>query len=100
MVLAPNQLAFIQPLLERAVLVLGLTLPITLAEIKSAYRSKAKVHHPDKGGDVNMMMEIVSAYELLIGKTKVKLPPPQEQVRYVYVNYGTCTTDSTSTNCW
>lgn len=96
--LAPNQLAFIQPLFERAVIVLGLTLPVTLADIKSAYRCKAKVHHPDKGGDSSVMAEIVGAYELLIGKTKLKLPPPQV---YHQVWVMTCaTTCSTSTNCW
>lgn len=35
-------------------------------EIKRAYRSLALRHHPDRGGDVNKMVEINEAYEYLM----------------------------------
>ena len=35
----------------------------TLAEIKKAYRSLAKMHHPDAGGDPARFNEIALAYD-------------------------------------
>lgn len=37
----------------------------TIAEIKRAYREKAKRHHPDKGGDHTVFKDIATAYLLL-----------------------------------
>ncbi len=42
------------------------------SEIKSAYRKLVKLHHPDTGGDQNIMLEINSAWEIL--KTKNEIP--------------------------
>ena len=39
-------------------------------EIKKAYRKLVKIHHPDKGGDSTVMLEINSAWELLKKKHK------------------------------
>ena len=36
-----------------------------LEEIKKAYRKLVKIHHPDKGGDSAVMLEINSAWEIL-----------------------------------
>jgi len=36
-----------------------------LEEIKKAYRKLVKIHHPDKGGDSKVMLEINSAWEIL-----------------------------------
>ena len=36
-----------------------------LEEIKKAYRKLVKIHHPDKGGDSAVMIEIKSAWEIL-----------------------------------
>ena len=36
-----------------------------LEEIKKAYRKLVKIHHPDKGGDSEIMLEINSAWEIL-----------------------------------
>ena len=36
-----------------------------LEEIKKAYRELVKIHHPDKGGDSTVMLEINSAWEIL-----------------------------------
>tara|TARA_B100000965_G_scaffold84716_1_gene68232 strand:- start:1423 stop:2076 length:654 start_codon:yes stop_codon:yes gene_type:complete len=36
-----------------------------LEEIKKAYRKLVKIHHPDKGGDSTVMLEINSAWEIL-----------------------------------
>ena len=36
-----------------------------LEEIKTAYRKLVKIHHPDKGGDSAVMLEVNSAWEIL-----------------------------------
>ncbi len=36
-----------------------------LEEIKQAYRKLVKIHHPDKGGDSAVMLEVNSAWEIL-----------------------------------
>ncbi len=36
-----------------------------LEEIKEAYRKLVKIHHPDKGGDTAVMLEINSAWQIL-----------------------------------
>ena len=41
-----------------------------LEEIKKAYRKLVKIHHPDKGGDSAVMLEVNSAWELLKNKHK------------------------------
>ena len=41
-----------------------------LEEIKKAYRKLVKIHHPDKGGDSAVMLEINSAWEILKKKHK------------------------------
>ena len=41
-----------------------------LEEIKKAYRKLVKIHHPDKGGDSSVMLEVNSAWEILKKKHK------------------------------
>ena len=41
-----------------------------LEEIKKAYRKLVKIHHPDKGGDPEVMLEVNSAWEILKKKHK------------------------------
>ncbi len=41
-----------------------------LEEIKKAYRKLVKIHHPDKGGDSAVMLEINSAWQILRKKHK------------------------------
>ena len=41
-----------------------------LEEIKTAYRKLVKIHHPDKGGDSAIMLEVNSAWEILKKKHK------------------------------
>ena len=36
-----------------------------IEDIKKAYRKLVKIHHPDKGGDPKIMLEINSAWEIL-----------------------------------
>tara|TARA_Y100001968_G_scaffold283245_1_gene281745 strand:- start:1029 stop:1682 length:654 start_codon:yes stop_codon:yes gene_type:complete len=43
-----------------------------LEDIKKAYRELVKIHHPDKGGDSKLMLEINAAWEIL-KKTKKNL---------------------------
>ena len=57
-----------RPLLERqqALTVLGLPPNATRQQIKRRYRTLAKRHHPDRGGDQQQMQRIIAAYELLM----------------------------------
>jgi DnaJ-domain-containing protein 1 len=57
-----------RPLLERqqALKVLGLPPNATPLQIKRRYRTLAKRHHPDRGGDPKQMQRIIAAYELLM----------------------------------
>ncbi len=45
--------------------ILGLTPSATWPEIEQAYRQKAKVHHPDRGGDSDAMRALNDAYAKL-----------------------------------
>ncbi len=56
-----------RPLIERqrALAVLGLSANATPQQIKRRYRTLAKRHHPDRGGDRQQMQRIIEAYELL-----------------------------------
>lgn len=45
--------------------VLGVERDATQEEIKKEYRSLAKEHHPDKGGDTSKFQDIALAYEIL-----------------------------------
>ena len=45
--------------------VLGLTKDATKEEIKIVYKKLAVLHHPDKGGDVDLFAEIAEAYRVL-----------------------------------
>jgi hypothetical protein len=44
---------------------LGVSRDATPADIRSAYRKKALVHHPDHGGDAKIFAQLSAAYELL-----------------------------------
>jgi len=57
-----------RPFLERqqALSVLGLPSNATPQQIKRRYRTLAKKHHPDRGGDPQQMQRIIAAYELLM----------------------------------
>ncbi|GAB6106561.1 DnaJ domain-containing protein [Fusibacter bizertensis] len=43
--------------------VLGLLQGATLAEVKERFRALAHEHHPDKGGDPEVFMKLLEAYE-------------------------------------
>lgn len=45
--------------------ILGLSPGSTWAEIERAYRTKAKIHHPDKGGDEDAMRVLNDVYTKL-----------------------------------
>ena len=45
--------------------VLGLEPTCSPKDIQSAYRNKAKQHHPDSGGDVDTFHAVAEAYEVL-----------------------------------
>lgn len=45
--------------------VLGINANASEADIKSAFRKKALVHHPDKGGDAEKFKEVNEAFSVL-----------------------------------
>lgn len=45
--------------------VLGLNPSASWSEIEHAYREKAKIHHPDKGGDEDAMRALNDVYAIL-----------------------------------
>jgi len=51
---------------------LGLTPACTEAEVKTAYKKKALVHHPDRNGGVQSdeFLRLKSAYDVLIDASK------------------------------
>lgn len=55
----------ISPDVARALLLLGLRWPTSLAEVRAAYHKAAHKHHPDRGGDVHQMTRINTAFNLL-----------------------------------
>jgi DnaJ family protein A protein 2 len=57
---------------------LGLTKSATQIDIKKAYRKKALLHHPDKGGNEEQFKKISHAYEILKDPDK----------RNIYDNHG------------
>ena len=44
--------------------IMGLSSTASWQEVERAYRSKAKVHHPDHGGDEDTMRALNDAYTL------------------------------------
>jgi curved DNA-binding protein len=58
--------------------ILGLDRSCSADEVKRAYRRKARVMHPDKGGDAEKFKELSAAYEVL----------SDDQKRAVYDKYG------------
>jgi hypothetical protein len=42
----------------------------TLDEAKKQYRALAMIHHPDKGGDVEVMKEIINQFEKFVPQTE------------------------------
>jgi molecular chaperone DnaJ len=54
--------------------ILGVTKEFTDKELKAAYRSKAKTHHPDKGGNEEIFKQISEAYRVL--------SDPSERAKY------------------
>jgi curved DNA-binding protein CbpA len=52
---------------------LGVRPSADAAEIKAAYRTLAKVHHPDAGGDGDRFAEITLAYDVLMDPARRKL---------------------------
>jgi DnaJ-domain-containing protein 1 len=57
---------------QQALSVLGLPPNATPQQIKRRYRSLAKRHHPDRGGDQRQMQRIVAAYEFLMREQAAK----------------------------
>lgn len=58
----------------------------TLNEVKQAYRNLAKVHHPDKGGDLATMQAINSEYAFVIRKIASGADLSSEQMENEILN--------------
>jgi DnaJ-domain-containing protein 1 len=46
-------------------IILGVSQTSTYDEVKAAWKAKCQEHHPDKGGDVQVMAKINAAWEAL-----------------------------------
>ena len=54
-----------------------------LEDIKNAYRELVKIHHPDKGGDAKVILEINAAWEILKKKHKnIKVSKSNQSISY------------------
>ena len=58
--------------LEMSYRLLGISPSASWQEIEKAYRQKAKVHHPDRGGDEDAMRALNHAYAQLKKIRKIK----------------------------
>ena len=58
---------------ENPYAILGVTPKANLEEIKSAYRNLVKRHHPDTGGDSEIVVKLNAAWEILSDPEKRKL---------------------------
>ena len=58
------------PTLTPEHVLLGVPATATPAEIKQAWHKMSLIHHPDKGGDAEMMREILKAYKKLKAMTE------------------------------
>ena len=50
--------------------ILGIENTANADDIKKAYRKLANIHHPDKGGDNNIFVLLLEAYDVLFDNTK------------------------------
>lgn len=57
---------------EIACKLLGISPSARWEEVEKAYRAKAKIHHPDHGGDEDAMKALNDAYNLLKSKYRTK----------------------------
>lgn len=89
---------------EQALSVLGLKANVAVLEdVKPAYRQLAKLLHPDKGGDESKFVELVTAYELLTGRRRVRRivrnrPMKHGWAQYVYTDISRATSSNTSSS--
>ena len=51
---------------SKAYEILAVSEDATLPEIKAAYRAKAKLYHPDHGGDVERFLKLSAAYQVIM----------------------------------
>lgn len=51
---------------ERELKILGLVHPVSIKEIKTAYRDKVHIVHPDKGGTTELFTQVTEAYKKCI----------------------------------
>jgi curved DNA-binding protein CbpA len=51
---------------------LGVYPDASMEDIKKAYRTKANIHHPDKGGNAETFKDVKKAYETLYNDVKRK----------------------------
>ena len=63
--------------------ILGLRPGATATDVKKAYHASALKNHPDKGGNPEVMKQVVRAYEILIevADSAAESPPAPPQTR-------------------
>ena len=71
---------------EEAINILGLKSPFTAKDAKKAYRTEAKIHHPDKGGSAVEFNRVNQAYDICqAGSVVCEVRFPGYEV---FVDYG------------
>jgi DnaJ-class molecular chaperone len=58
----------------KAFKILGLDTTATLDQVKERWRELAMAHHPDRGGDHDVFVELTKAYK--IARTEASILPP------------------------
>lgn len=53
------------PVDETPYTILGISPDASIEEIKKAFRKLMLIHHPDKGGDIDLCRKIIAAYVML-----------------------------------
>lgn len=72
---------------ERCASLLGVSLPVSPEGLKAAYRAKAKLHHPDAGGDAETFRRVKDAYDFIANggalgiTTNGKAPRPAQTMQ-------------------
>jgi len=70
---------------EEASMILNISTNSSVQEIKKAYKKKALLNHPDKGGDSETFAKLTNAYETMLHKDDYKEIPILSQSFFLHL---------------